>query len=87
MCFYVFPLVISWAFCSTGTPGDGERRQTRFDVVEFSAIGERRKESGAQKKKKKHPGSEMQNVIASSIMFKRTLSLHRELLGLLSFTQ
>lgn len=40
MCFYVFPLVITWAFCSTGAPGDGKRRQTQFDVVEFSAIGE-----------------------------------------------
>lgn len=54
------------------------------------------KKAELKKKKKKHPGSEMQNVIASSIMFKRTLSLqyfpllcfiHRELLGLLSFTQ
>lgn len=40
MCFYVFPLVISWAFCSAGTPGDRKRRQTWFDVVEFSAIAE-----------------------------------------------
>lgn len=51
MCFYVFPLVITWAFCSAGAPGDGKRRQTRFDVVEFSAIGERGKEKGALKKK------------------------------------
>lgn len=93
MCFYVFPLVISWAFCSAGTLGDGKRRQTWFDVVEFFCHRRMRKR---KRSLKKNPESEMQNVIASSIKFKRTLSsqcfslscfIHGELLGLLSFTQ
>lgn len=40
MCFYVFTFVITRAFGSAGAPGDRKRRQTQFDVFEFSPIRE-----------------------------------------------
>lgn len=58
MCFYVFPLVITGAFSNVGASGDRKRRQTQFDVVEFSPTRELKKEKRKGKrshKKQKQP--------------------------------
>lgn len=46
-------LVISWAFCSTGSPGDGEKEDKHgFDVVENSLPSQNKAKERSLKKKK-----------------------------------